>query len=425
MALNFGKVNRSASFNPTSAFPLDARYYFETLAAAQAAAQDAVEVGSSEGTYYYGENVVVVESGVATLYLIQPNKTLKEVGSVPVGDNKSITVENGIIKIVGFDDAEEGSQPRKKADGTVEWIKPDNTTVEGLQTLVSGLESDVETLQKDKANAADVYTRDEVDNLLSTVFDYKGSVESYDDLPAAPEKGDVWNIETADAENGINAGDNVAWNGEAWDNLGGIVDLSGYAKKSDLEAMQNGQKLDSFGDVEDAISPIEERVTTLVGDDADKSARTIAEEVAEQAITDFDPFQNVSDTEFVVTEQGILEIKKISSDKVDGLPEALTKLTSIEENAQKNIIEIVKMDGEALPITDKGVDIPMATLDKPGVVKSSGKENQIMVHAEDVTDEEGNVTTKRGAMEVVSLNVNKLVQTDGDTLILNGGAAAV
>lgn len=47
-----------------------------------------------------------------------------------------------------------------------------------------------------------------------------------------------------------------------------------------------------------------------------------------------------------------------------------------------------------------------------GVVTSSTGENKVAV-AED------------GSMEVNSLNMNKLVQSDGDTLILDGGNAAV
>ena len=172
----FGKLNFSVSFNPTSAFPLDARSYFESLTQATAAAATADVAGSSTTTYYYGQTVVVVENSVATLYIIQPDKTLKEVGSVPVGDGKSITVEDGKIKIVGFDAAEVGAQPRKKADGTVEWVKPDTTTVEGLQTLVSGLESDVESLQTGKADVSSVYTKAEIDGKFSGVYHYKGSV---------------------------------------------------------------------------------------------------------------------------------------------------------------------------------------------------------------------------------------------------------
>ena len=66
---------------------------------------------------------------------------------------------------------------------------------------------------------------------LTTVYQYKGSVATYADLPTKGQKvGDVWNVETADPDHGIKAGDNVAWNGAQWDILGGNHDLSGYAQ---------------------------------------------------------------------------------------------------------------------------------------------------------------------------------------------------
>lgn len=66
---------------------------------------------------------------------------------------------------------------------------------------------------------------------LTTVYQYKGSVATYADLPTTGKKvGDVWNIETADPDHGIKAGDNVAWDGAQWDTLGGNHDLSGYAQ---------------------------------------------------------------------------------------------------------------------------------------------------------------------------------------------------
>ena len=66
---------------------------------------------------------------------------------------------------------------------------------------------------------------------LTTVYQYKGSVATYADLPTTGQKvGDVWNIETADPDHGIKAGDNVAWDGAQWDILGGNQDLSGYAQ---------------------------------------------------------------------------------------------------------------------------------------------------------------------------------------------------
>lgn len=66
---------------------------------------------------------------------------------------------------------------------------------------------------------------------LTTVYQYKGSVATYADLPTTGQKvGDVWNVVTADPDHGIKAGDNVAWDGAQWDILGGNQDLSGYAQ---------------------------------------------------------------------------------------------------------------------------------------------------------------------------------------------------
>ena len=118
--------------------------------------------------------------------------------------------------------------------------------------------------------------------------------------------------------------------------------------------------------------------------------------------------------------QGLSELLADKVDKVDGMGlsannftnELLGKLNGIESNAQVNIIEVIKINGVALEVTDKAVDIPVATESLLGVVKSSVAENKVSV-------------TNDGTMEVNSINVNKLTQTDGDTLILNGGSSAI
>ena len=70
---------------------------------------------------------------------------------------------------------------------------------------------------------------DYVNAKVSAVYRFKGSVETYSDLPASGNVvGDVYNIETADASHDINAWDNVAWTGTAWDKLGWDFDLSDY-----------------------------------------------------------------------------------------------------------------------------------------------------------------------------------------------------
>lgn len=79
----------------------------------------------------------------------------------------------------------------------------------------------------------DAYTKTEVDSLVSAVYRYKGSFATYAELPTTGLTiGDVYNIEQADADNNIKAGDNVAWNGTSWDVLAGTVDVSGFAVKA-------------------------------------------------------------------------------------------------------------------------------------------------------------------------------------------------
>ena len=88
MATNYGKLDYSITLNPTSAFPLDGRTYFESLSEAQSAARSAVEAGSSEGQYYYGLILTVNEGGSSKMYVIQPDKSLK-----PIVDNSDLSTE--------------------------------------------------------------------------------------------------------------------------------------------------------------------------------------------------------------------------------------------------------------------------------------------------------------------------------------------
>lgn len=183
----FGKLNFAVAFNPQTAFPLDARYYFDSYDAAETAAQGAVEVGSASGTYFFGQTVVVVESSVATLYVIQPDKTLQPVGSTVLGDGKSITVVDGKVQLVGFAEAKPGQQPRIGDGGSLEWYTPDASTVEGLQQTVGQLQTDVSELQSDvgtindtletKANVSDVYTQTQTDEKIAAAITTLGTTQ--------------------------------------------------------------------------------------------------------------------------------------------------------------------------------------------------------------------------------------------------------
>ena len=115
---------------------------------------------------------------------------------------------------------------------------------------------------------------------LTTVYQYKGSVATYANLPTTGQKvGDVWNIETADPDHGIKAGDNVAWDGAQWDTLGGNHDLSGYAQLNSANTftalntfranikVSNGSAAGSSGTISFGISPADETVQARIGTD--------------------------------------------------------------------------------------------------------------------------------------------------------------
>lgn len=68
---------------------------------------------------------------------------------------------------------------------------------------------------------------------ISSMYKYKGSVDSYDELPTSGQTvGDSYNVKGTDSSHGIKKGDNVVWTGTEWDVLSGTVDLSGYMDKT-------------------------------------------------------------------------------------------------------------------------------------------------------------------------------------------------
>ena len=69
---------------------------------------------------------------------------------------------------------------------------------------------------------------EEVKEEVSKLFKFKGSVATKADLEAIedPAVGDVYNVEED--------GQDYAWNGEEWDSLGALIDLSAYWSKAEL-----------------------------------------------------------------------------------------------------------------------------------------------------------------------------------------------
>lgn len=132
-------------------------------------------------------------------------------------------------------------------------------------------------LRKDDANTTYAKKSD-----ISNVYKFKGTKTNYSELPTTGVvTGDVWNITNADAEHGIKAGDNVAWNGTGWDNLSGVTDLSAYATTTTTDAMSADIKklmdkafpftvkvsLDKTLAKKGTSQPVKVTITPKIGDD--------------------------------------------------------------------------------------------------------------------------------------------------------------
>lgn len=320
-ALNKGaKWDVGVSINRTNPLPLDVNSVFDTKANLNAYVAGAFA--------YPGQIVALVEESATTIYYIDQAKALQEVGKLPVGDDKSVTVaEDGTISLLGVAAAETGAQLVKKADGSVEWVKPDTTTVEGLTTEVEslgnratalegkvgddskGLVKEVADLTTEvsgvKSDLADnYYNKEAVDGLVSGAFHFRGNAKELnaegnligtDDKVITGKAGDVYQI--GDKE--------YAYNGSAWVELGFTLDLSAYATTA-------------------SVTTAKEEAITTAGTNADAKIAT--------AKTEMEGYVDGK-----VTDLGIGDYAK-SADVTSAISDAKTELKTYADTAKTEAI---------------------------------------------------------------------------------------
>lgn len=435
MAMTFGTLDFAVAFNRQTAFPLDAKSYFESLEAAQTAAASAQEAGSSETTYYYGQQIAVVESGKATLYVIQPDKTLKEVGgNILIDENAFVKGNDGKLSLLGFADAVGGAQLVKTEDGKVSWIKPDTTTVEGLSTAIESLKA---TVGDDKSGlvkqVADNKAAIDTLNGASTV---EGSVayqiaqvvagadESFDTLKEIADWITTHKTDAATMNSQINTNK---------DDIAGLKTKVGETSVADqiAAALKDGES-DKYA-LADELSTANGKITALQGLVGETAVATQISDAIDGAlkVDGEEKYALASHTHEIANVTGlqaILDAKAAASDvetlqsTVAGLEAKAhehankTVLDAITEDkvsawdaAQANVIESIKLNGAAIaPATDKSVNIaiPAATAEALGLVKVDGE----------------SIVATDGVISVNAISTDKLVQ-GSDTLIMDGGNA--
>lgn len=435
MAMTFGTLDFAVAFNRQTAFPLDAKSYFESLELATAAAASAQEAGSSETTYYYGQTVAVVESGKATLYVIQPDNTLKEVGgNIVINENVFAKDADGSLNLLGFADAVAGAQLVKSADGKVSWVKPDATTVEGLQTAVSTLQTTI---------------GDENSGLVKQVNDNSAAIEILN------------GNNTTEGSVAYQIAQVVAGADASYDTLKEIADwISTHGtdaaamntqittNKNDITALKTQVGAEPVATqistaIDAALKDGESEKYALASDLSDANGKIAALEgkVGETSVTDqidaalkvdgADKYALASHTHEIGNITGLQDVlnsKAAASDvtslqsSVDGLTAKAhehsnkTILDSISEEkigawdaAQANTIESIKLNGAVVtPSEDKSVNIsiPNATSEVSGLVK-----------VDDVT-----IKSTNGVIGVKAISTD-LLEQGTQTLIFNCGNA--
>lgn len=327
MALNFGKLNFSTSFNPTSAFPIDARTYFESLASAQEAAATAEEAGSANTTYYYGQILVVNEGGTVAAYQITTEKSLQKLAATTSsGDLASDVaklqgqvgqIESTLSTISGTLSTIEGtvsthteniatlSSGLEGVKGTVSTLSTNLTALTGRVTTAEGTLGTLST--QVATNTGDIATLSSKLADLGNALHFVGA-GAIDARPEEAEAGDVY----IDTEEGVE----YIYSGTAWEEFGNQGDhltkavADGYYVP--LSRTINGKTLSANVTLSAAdIADLNTTITGAIG----------ALDVASVSVGAGETISAISQTDGVisVTKQTI----SITQAQVDGLTTAL------------------------------------------------------------------------------------------------------
>lgn len=369
MALDFGKLNFSTSFNPTSAFPIDARSYFESLEAAQEAAATAEAAGSSNTTYYFGQILTVNEGGAVAAYQITNAKALQKLASTTSSGDLAGDVATLQSKVGALETAVSTTIPATyetkenvaaigervtTAEGEIDTLQTDVEAVEGnvstLQTTVgqhttsiSGLQTNVSALQTTVGSAESGLVKD-VNDLKSQIggvtgaLHFKGVVAELPVDLSTYNEGDV--ILVGNKEYVCNDEDGS----KSWVELG---DEGSYALKT---TTINGQ-------------PLSGNITLGAGDVGADPAGTAAGliaalDVAEVAVNANETVSTISevDGKIAVAKQAI----QITTSQVTGLDTALagkadaSAVTAVEENVTDLQGRMTTAEGEIDAIQGAG-----------------------------------------------------------------------
>lgn len=244
-------------------------------------------------------------------------------------------------------------------------------------------DANIKVVADDLAN--NYYNKSQVDSKFTSVYIFKGSVDTVEDLPTEGNViGDVWNVRKNDT--------NYAWTSEGWDALGGTAELAsltsnGLMSKEDFAKLQDIEAGAQVNKIETITKRVELNVVnknvTIPEDIKISDTEPTEEEImwldpSENYDFTFDGYsQAQADELFVKKEQGkglsTNDYTNADKTKVTNLTDYVTGGTGAVSDANAATITLAKKNPTTGAASTNTVVINKATTTTAGVMSAADK----------------------------------------------------
>ena len=244
-------------------------------------------------------------------------------------------------------------------------------------------DANIKVVADDLAN--NYYNKSQVDSKFTSVYIFKGSVDTIEDLPTEGNIiGDVWNVRKNDT--------NYAWTSEGWDALGGTAELAsltsnGLMSKEDFAKLQDIEAGAQVNKIETITKRVELNVVnknvTIPEDIKISDTEPTEEEImwldpSENYDFTFDGYsQAQADELFVKKEAGKgLSTKDYTAEdkkKVTNLGSYVSNATGATADANAVAVTLEKKNPTTGTADSSAITIDKATTSKAGVMSAADK----------------------------------------------------
>lgn len=301
-------------------------------------------------------------------------------------------------------------------------------------------DANIKVVADDLAN--NYYNKSQVDSKFTSVYIFKGSVDTIEDLPTEGNViGDVWNVRKNDT--------NYAWTSEGWDALGGTAELAsltanGLMSKEDFAKLQGIETGAQVNKIETITKRVELNVVnknvTIPEDIKISDTEPTEEEImwldpSENYDFTFDGYsQAQADELFVKKEAGKgLSTKDYTAEdkkKVTNLGSYVSNATGATADANAVAITLEKKDPTTGTADSSAITIDKATTSKAGVMSAADKTKlEGLSNYDDTTIKSDIANLKSNKLETIEVtgtgNVITTVTKDGTKIAFAKGITAM